>query len=66
MNTIQRDFAKQVEDFLLRHKISARRFSVAAMSDAGFVSRLRAGNLAKTTTIERVQKYMQEHDAPAP
>jgi hypothetical protein len=54
-------FLEEIEAFLARSGMSARKFSAEAARDSGFIYRLRAGQNVTITKIEQVQQFMREH-----
>jgi hypothetical protein len=55
------DFLEEIEAFLVRSGMSARKFSVEAARDSAFVYRLRAGKDVTLSKIEQVSGFIKEN-----
>lgn len=53
-------FVQEIERFLEKSGMSARKFSVEAAGDSAFIYRLRAGKNVTIAKIEQVQAYIQQ------
>ncbi len=54
------EFRHRVEDFLVRTSLAPSRFGLLACNDPAFVQDLRAGREPRLSTIEKVDKFMNE------
>ncbi|MFZ4072103.1 MAG: hypothetical protein ACOYJ6_18660, partial [Caulobacterales bacterium] len=51
----------EIEAFIARHQIPASVFGLAAVSDRGFVGRLRRGGDVRLDTADRVREFMSAY-----
>lgn len=54
-------FLQEIETFLEKSGMSARKFSVEAAGDSAFIYRLRAGKNVTIAKIEQVQLFIRQH-----
>ena len=64
MKTEHEKFLGEVERYLLDTGLSAVAFSVAAMNNKGFVTKLRRGSSPTLTTVDRIKAFMRENPPP--
>ncbi len=65
MNSIRDDLLAEIEAFLAKHKMAAAKFGQEALSDMGFVLRLRAGRDVRISTADRAREFMRTY-RPSP
>jgi hypothetical protein len=58
------DFKAEVEVFLIRHDMKPAAFGALALKDPKFVFDLRKGRSPSMKTIDRVRRFMADHEAP--
>ena len=58
---MNQSFLDEIEAFLARTGMPARKLGHEAVNDRGFVSRLRQGRSPMLTTAEKVREYMRNH-----
>lgn len=61
MSTIREMFLSEVETYLARSGMGPSEFGFQTMGDPSFVPTLRAGRDPKSSTIDRVRRWMHEH-----
>ena len=61
MSTIREIFLAEVETYLARSGMGPSEFGFQTMGDPSFVPTLRAGRDPKSSTIDRVRKWMADH-----
>lgn len=61
MNSIRNDLLSEIEAFLATHKMAAAKFGQKAMSDMGFVLRLRAGRDVRVSTADKAREFMRTY-----
>ncbi len=54
-------FVQEIERFLTKSGMSARKFSQAAAGDSGWIYRLRAGNNVTMKKVEQVMGYIKQN-----
>jgi len=54
-----------IEAFLRKHAMSERQFSISAVADPKFISRLKGGFGVTLTSIEKAEAFMAEYVNPA-
>ena len=66
MNSIRDDLLKEIEAFLAKHKMAPAKFGQEALSDMGFLLRLRAGRDIRIGTADRVRAFMRNYQPEKP
>ena len=56
----------EINAFLRATGMTPTDFGIGAMNDGNFISRLRGGRTPTLTTLDRVRKFIKEHDVAAP
>jgi predicted transcriptional regulator len=60
---MKKEFLKEIQAFLRAHRMQPSTFGLKAMNDKSFVTDLMInGRDVKTSTIERVRKFMREYE----
>ena len=64
--SIREALLKEIEAFLARHKMAPAKFGQQAVSDMGFVLRLRAGRDVRISTADRAREFMRNYKPVKP
>ena len=59
-------FLNEVEDFQARHKMSDYKFSMLAMDDKAFLTRVKQGRDVQTRTIDKCLLFIKQYNANNP
>ena len=61
MTSIREQFLNEIEAYLEKSGMWPSEFGVATMGDPSFVMRLRKGGDPRSSTIDKVRKWMADH-----
>lgn len=56
---------ERIDAFLLRHGMSPYAFGEKAIGDKHLVNQLRAGRDLRMSTVQRIERFMEAHEAEA-